>query len=175
MPNVFDSINSRMYRSGGLVGIDPEGDIYICPASGHNTYISSASLYLTGTVINNILPNGQNLQSKALTEATTIAASDATVTSIEIPKDAVVLAVSVRVLSSIPSATEFSVGVTGAATRYGGALSNAVDVKNPGTSDYGRYYGASTCILITPDVTPSSNAGKIRVTIHYIEVTPPTS
>jgi hypothetical protein len=122
------------------------------------------------------LGNGQLLGSKVLTELTTIAAAATTDTTIQIPQHAKVVAVSVRVTVAIPTATTFDVGVAGATTRYGAGLSTAADTTNPGTNDDGmRYYGTATAIRITPNLTPATNAGRVRVTIHYVDVTPPTS
>jgi len=110
----------------------------------------------------------------AKAEEATIAATPVTATT-SIPANSLVIAVSVRVIVQPPDTTTFDCGVLGAATRYGGAISSSANTTNPGTNDGIRFYSADTQIRITPNVTPTSNAGRIRVTIHYITVTPPTS
>lgn len=119
--------------------------------------------------------NAQLSSIKHLTELTTIAAAASTNTTIQIPVNALVFAVSVRVTTAIPTAATFSVGVSGATTRYGTGISTSINTTSPGTLDALRYYAGATAIVITPNLTPATNAGRVRVTIHYIEVTPPTS
>lgn len=119
--------------------------------------------------------NGQFAALKSLTELTTIAAAATTDTTIQIPANAIVYAVSVRVTTAIPTATAFDIGVSGATTRYGTGISTAATTTSPGTLDAMRYYAAATAIRITPDASPAANTGRVRVTIHYLEVTSPTS
>lgn len=119
--------------------------------------------------------NGQFARITSVTELTTIAAAATTDTAITIPADAIVIAVSVRVTTVIPTATTFDYGIAGATTRYGTGVSTAANTTSPGTLDALRYYAAGTAIRITPNLTPAANTGRVRVTIHYIDVTPPTS
>lgn len=120
--------------------------------------------------------NGQALAVKALTELTTIAAAATTDTTIQMPAGAIVLAVSVRVTTVIPTATNFTVGDSGSAARFStAAVSAAATSTDPGTKA-GAYYNATALsIRITPDGTPAANTGRVRVTIYYLESTPPTS
>jgi hypothetical protein len=119
---------------------------------------------------------GQAVTMHSLTELTTIAAAASTDTAIEIPANALVYAVSVRVTVIIPDATTFDVGIAGATTRYGTGLAVAADTTSPGTLDAVRYYAASTAIRLSMIGTPpAADTGRVRVTIHYIAVTPPTS
>ena len=51
----------------------------------------------------------------------------------------------------------------------------AAGTTNVGTKA-GAYYNASAlAVRLTPDVQPADNSGRVRVTIHYIDVTAPTS
>lgn len=119
--------------------------------------------------------NGQVIAVETLTELTTIAAAATTSTAIQIPAGAVVLGVSARVTTAITCTTTFIYGVAGATSRYGTAVSKAATTTNAGTDDSTRYYGAATAILITPDSTPSDATGRLRVTIWFYRLTPPTS
>lgn len=123
----------------------------------------------------NMLGNGQRLEIKTLTELTTIAAAASTSTTIQIPANAVVLAVSTRVTITITGTSTYDVGVSGATTRYGSGITSSAGNTSEGTDDATRYYSSATSIVITPDTTPSDAAGRVRVTIHYYEVTAPTS
>jgi hypothetical protein len=121
--------------------------------------------------------NGQLCQIKSLTELTTIAAAATTDTTIQIPAGAIVLGVSTRVTVAIPTAATFTVGDSGSAARYntGSNVAVAANTVDKGTKA-GAYYNASAvAVRITPNLTPGTNVGRVRVTIHYIEVTAPTS
>ena len=120
--------------------------------------------------------NGQLLGVKELTELTTIAAAATTTTTIQMPAGAIILAVSVRVTTVIPTAATFTVGDAGSAARFSTTtISTAANTTDPGTKA-GAYYNASAAgILITPNLTPADTTGRLRVTIHYLDVTPPTS
>lgn len=131
---------------------------------------SNSSLARTGS-------NGQlfhDLQS--LTELTTIAAAATTDTTIQMPANAVVLGVSVRVTVVIPTAATFTVGDSGSAARFStAAVSSAANSTDSGTKA-GAYYNASALsVRITPNLTPAANTGRVRVTIYYFSITPPTS
>lgn len=121
--------------------------------------------------------NGQSLNVlQSLTELTTIAAAATTDTTIQMPANSVVLGVSVRVTVAIPTATNFTVGDSGSAARFStAAVSVAANSTDPGTKA-GAYYNATALsVRITPDGTPAANTGRVRVTIYYYSVTPPTS
>lgn len=120
--------------------------------------------------------NGQNCFFGAKTELTTIAAAAFTDTAITIPIRARVLYVSVRVTTAIPTAATFDVGVSGATTRFGSGISTALDTTDPGNNgSVDTAYAVPTTIRITPNLTPAANTGRVRVTIHYLEVGEPTS
>jgi len=94
------------------------------------------------------------------------------------PAGAIVLAVSTRVTTVIPTATSFSVGDSGSATRFSttGTINVAAGTTDAGTLA-GAYYNASALsIRLTMNGgTPAANTGRVRVTIFYILSTPPTS
>lgn len=121
--------------------------------------------------------NGQLFSAlQQLTELTTIAAAATTDTTIQMPANSVVLGVSVRVTTVIPTAATFTVGDSGSAARFStAAVSAAANSTDPGTKA-GAYYNASALsIRITPNLTPADATGRLRVTIYYYAITPPTS
>jgi hypothetical protein len=122
------------------------------------------------------LVNGQALTVKAKTELLTIAAAATSTTTITKPANSIILAVPVRVTVALPVTTNFTVGDSGSATRFStAAVAKAINSTDPGTKA-GAYYNATAeGIVITPDSTPSDTTGRVRVTIYYLEVTPPTS
>lgn len=150
-------------RTNQCFSISENGGAYNCILS------SSGNTSLT------VGANGQSLNIQSLTELTTIAAAATTDTTIQIPANAVVLAVSVRVTTVIPTAATFDIGVSGATTRYGTGISTAATTTNPGTNDATRFYGAAVSVRFTPDLTPAANTGRIRTTIHYLTISPPSN
>jgi hypothetical protein len=130
---------------------------------------------LNGDLGINMLANGQEVRFDSLTELTTIAAAATTDTVIQIPAHCLVYAVSVRVTVVIPTAADFDVGVAGATDRYGNDILVAAGTTFVGTTDAMRYYASATSIRITPDASPVNNTGRVRVTIHFIRLTAPTS
>ena len=186
-----DDIPRRLYQSAATQYI---GNFINASSTGYGIRIqagSSASEFLingvsaSGTPVFRVFgngqlqmagpANGQLVDVQTLTELTTIAAAATTDTSIQIPAGALVFAVSVRVTTAIPTAATFDVGISGATTRYGSGLSVAANTTNAGTNDGVRYYAAATAIRITPNLSPGANTGRVRVTIHFLTVTPPTS
>jgi hypothetical protein len=93
------------------------------------------------------------------------------------PAGAIVLAVNTRVTVAIPTAGTFTVGDSGSAARFntGASVSVNLNTTDAGTKA-GAYYNASALsVRITPNLTPGTNVGRVRVTITYILSTPPTS
>lgn len=121
-------------------------------------------------------PNGQALNVQSLTELTTIAAAATTDTAILMPAGAQILAVTTRVTVVIPTATTFTVGDSGSATRFSTTtIAVAAGTTDAGTKA-GLYYNAgSLAVRITPSSTPGAATGRVRVTIYYFLATPPTS
>ncbi len=127
-------------------------------------------------VILNQLGNGQSLTLAVLTELTTIAASPTTATAIQIPAGAIVVGVSVRVVTIIPTAATFTVTGTGSGTTFNtAAVSTAANTVNKGTAAGAFYNASAQTITFTPNLTPGAATGQVRVVIHYFLVTPPTS
>ena len=118
--------------------------------------------------------HGQSLQMLAGEEEVTVAASPATQTAMRVPANAVVYAISVRVLEAIPTATSFTVSCAGRTVST--APVPATDGStNPGTAGAPFTVGAAPApVTLTPDVAPANARGRVRVTVHYYVVTPPT-
>lgn len=117
--------------------------------------------------------HGQSLQMLAGEEVVTVAAAAATVTAMKVPANAVVYAISVRVLAAIPAATSFTVSCAGR------TVSTAPVPVAAGSTDSGTAGAPFTvgnvpaAITLTPNLVPSDASGRVRVTVHYYVVTPP--
>ncbi len=121
--------------------------------------------------------HGQSLAVQVLEELTTIAAAATSTTTIQIPAGAIVLAVATRVTVAIPTATSFTVGDGSTAAKFntGSNIPVTVNSTDPGTKAGPVYYAAATSIVYTPSTTPGAATGRVRTSIFYILVTPPTS
>ena len=140
-----------------------------------DAYTELAAVMADGAWRYNGGANGQYSALASVTELTTITNAAFTDTTIQIPADAICYAVSTRVTVQPPGTAVMDVGVAGATTRFGTGLPTDVNEINTGTDDGMRYYSAVAAVRITPNGTPSDTTGRIRVTIHYFTVVPPTS
>ena len=148
------------------------------PSGGPITLASEAAG--TGSYRNfawNNQANGQSFGLSSVTELTTIAAAATTDTAIQIPANAVVYAVSVRVTTVIPTAATFTVKGTTSSTQFdvAGGVSTAAGTTDVGTANAPYKNGAAQTIRITPNLTPADNTGRVRVTVWYYQITPATS
>lgn len=120
--------------------------------------------------------HGQTFTIQQAEELLTIAASPTSATTMQIPAGAIVLSVSTRVTTVIPTAATFTVtGTTSATTFNTAAVGTAATTTDQGTAAGAYYNGTAQTITITPNLTPADNTGRVRVTVSYILITPPTS
>lgn len=123
--------------------------------------------------------NGQTFSVRQDTELLTIAAAATSVTTMQVPAGAVVLSVSVRVTTVIPTATTFTVSI-GSITFNTAAVNTAANTTDVGTNAINTvsvhpYIPTTAGVTITPNLTPADNTGRVRVTVTYYLITPPTS
>ncbi len=119
--------------------------------------------------------HGQSLQMLAGEEVVDLAAATETRTTMQVPANAVVYAISVRVLETIPTATSFTVSCAGRimSTAPVSAVAGSTD---SGTAGAPFTVGdVSAAITLTPDRAPANNSGRVRVTAHYYVVAPPVN
>lgn len=120
--------------------------------------------------------NGQSTNIKCLTELTTIGTGLTTDTTIQLPSGAIILSVSVRVTTVIPTAATFEVGDSGSASRFNTASVAVASGSTDVGTKAGAYYNATaTAVRLTMTGMPVTNTGRVRVTITYLNVTVPTS
>jgi len=164
-----------------LAPVDKASDdrrLYIQSETGAPVSIGNGTIGSTGPV--GIQPqnldNGQLLAFDSVTELVTIAAAATTDTGFNLPANAVVLGVSVRVTTAIPTATTFTVtGATSGTVFNTTAVSVAADSTDPGTKAGAFFNSAAQHVRITPNATPAGSTGKVRITAHFYTITPPTS
>jgi hypothetical protein len=118
---------------------------------------------------------GQALEIRTLTELVTIAAAATSDSTIQIPANAIVLAVSAYTQVAIPTATTYDVGTSGTPNQFVDDLSTTLGTSSPGTKAGPLYFAAVTNIRITPSTTPGAATGRVRIAIHYYLCIPATS
>ena len=164
---------------GGLTGLTvSSGGATITGSStvGGVTLDPSGPTATTAILEVNSISNGQKLTFRTQTELLTIAAAATTNSSITLNTDAVILAVSVRVTVLIPTAATFTVTGNSSGTTFStAAVAVAAGTTDVGTASCPYKNGAGQLVRITPNLTPADNTGRVRITIHYYDVTPATS
>ncbi len=153
--------------------------------NGGTTYTTPVLSLLPGTVaMGKTVPtvigagatHGQSLSILQGEELLTIAASPTTATTMQIPANAVVLSVNVRVTTIIPTAATFTVTGTSSATAFNtAAVSTAATTTDVGTKSTPFYNATAQTITITPNLTPGAATGVVRVTCAYYLISPATS
>lgn len=126
--------------------------------------------------------NGKFLNVQQITESHTLAAATTSDTTVTFPAGALVLAVSVRVTTTITASagTNFTLGDATTAGRYSTASGSAVILFAAGTTHQQApstyvVYTAATAIRFTCGGGGSFTAGVVRVTGYYIDLTAPSS
>ena len=124
--------------------------------------------------------NGASLSLKTISELVTIAAAVTTDSTLDLlPANAWVVSVEYRVVTAIPTATTFDVGTSSTADLFGDNISttlNTVSTSFQKSPPLGPFMNSSASkVRITPDAVPGSATGQVRVSVHYFDVTAPTS
>lgn len=142
---------------------------------GTNLLMSGTTLNALGNLTTDGV-SGQSIKLYLLTELVTVAASPFTDTTIQLPANAMLIGFSARVTVTIPTALGFNATLASSGTQLG--TTTGISATAGSTDAKARAYenGATAqSIRITPNATPGSNTGRVRVTIHYWEVTAPTA
>jgi len=120
--------------------------------------------------------NGAYFQVKTQSELLTIAAAANTPTTMTVPIYATVQGVAVYVVTAIPTAATFTVTLTTQET----TLNNAAVSTAQGSNDLGNNNcpaksTSTQTITITPNLTPATATGQVRIVMMYTIPSPPTS
>lgn len=147
----------------------------------HNSTVGSV---VTDTVSDLIVKgssaNGQAANFKIATiEKTSMLGATVTATSL-IPAGSLVIGVTARVTTLIETATSFSIGDGTDVDRWGTGIAVAEDTTTTianfttGTDNGPIYYPSATNVVLTA-AGGNFSAGAVRLTVHYISLTAPTS
>ena len=149
-------------------------------AAGPETSHLGGPIETTSTVIQTA--NGGLWTHGQASELLTLAAAATTDTSANLlPANAIIEAVVARVVTIIPTAATWSMGdatiparfAAGVAVAAGTTVTGLTHVDQTGTS--GPRQTTAAKIRITPNLTPATATGQIRITVFYRQFTPPTS
>lgn len=175
--------------SAGGVAVTATGTTAMADATASGTLVVTGASTLTGAVtasagitsatqiIGTYGANGCKVTRTYLTELLTVAAAATSATTIEVPAGATVIAVPVRVTTIIPTATTFDIGLNGGDDdAFCSAVAVAANTTAAGNLTTPLYVASATKILLTINGSnPGTNTGRVRVTIIYETITPPTS
>ena len=177
----------------GLVMKNGDGGpttLMIAAADGYIDQVASGNVTLRGftsirnnaevrgDLASNMLANGQELDAKSVTALVTVSAVKQQATSVQIPANSEVVGVSSYVSVQPPGTSTVDVGVDGSAVsrkRYGANISTSASTAHPGMESPGVSYLVAVSIVLTFNTAPSDNSGRIRLTVHYRTIVPPSS
>lgn len=130
----------------------------------------------------NLAANGESSRMGSLTELVTIAAAATTTTAtFLLPANSVIRAVVGRVTVAIPTAATFTVGDATTAARFASAIAVAINTTFVGLTHVGTAGVAgprqpsAAQIVITPNLTPGTNVGRLRLTVFFETFVAPTA
>lgn len=157
-------------RAGWLAYIANESLFYIHDG-GNWAAFTSGGLGGTSTVLNQS-PFGAQTRFELTEEEVTLTGAfvDSTVA---IPARAIVFGVSTRTTQAITGATSYDCGIAGDVGKYGATLGIALGSNNSGITGPTAFY-ADTPVRMTAN-GGNFTAGKVRLVIHYMLCTVPTS
>lgn len=116
--------------------------------------------------------NGAHLSVRIAMEDFQLPSAASAQTAALIPDRAVVIGVTARVIEAISGASTWACGVPEAAGRYGTQIGTALNSELKGVSGSPVGYYSDTPLLIEAE-SGAFSAGKIRLAVHYLQLTPP--
>jgi len=131
---------------------------------------------LTGTTT--LTPIAQGASGAAskfqvIEQTVTLSSGTSVTAATPIPANCIVLGVGCRVLTAIIGAPSFNVGTSGNATQFGGSLGVAAGSTNYGiVGPFGNY---SATNLLVASTGAAFTGGQVRLSIHIMLISPPTS
>jgi hypothetical protein len=144
--------------------------------------VAAGASDLTGAGVAVPGANGESIRISSLTELVTIAAAaSSTTVAFLLPANSIIRGVVGRVVVAIPTAATFTVGDATTAGRFATAVAVAINTTFVGTIQAdqtgapGPRQAAAAQIVITPNLTPGTAVGRVRLTVYFETYTPPTA
>ena len=124
--------------------------------------------------------NSSSLNIKSNSELVTIASAAFTDSSANlVPANSFIVCVTYRVVTVIPTAVTFDIGVPSDTDAYGDDISTVSGVVSSSFKKIIPFLptiqSSASKIRITPNATPGTATGQVRVTVFYIDVNEPVS
>jgi hypothetical protein len=113
--------------------------------------------------------HGGSIAANCLEQLVTLSGATTT-TSLQIPANCILLAVSNRVVTAIAGATSYSCGTSSNPAQFGSSLSVAAGSWNAGTIGPNPYYAATPIVYTATG--GSFTGGQLRMTVHYLAPAP---
>ncbi len=117
-------------------------------------------------------PSGAGLMARVAEIDHAIAPGATSTTAPAIPDKAVVIGISARVTAEILGASGWSLGVAGAADRYGSGFSPAAGSRAEGVTAQPQAYYGGTSLVLTAEGGDFAG-GALRLAVHYLAVSAP--
>ena len=156
----------------------------ILEVTGASTLTGATTQTGALTCTGDIIKTGANGQLTNIKQATTttgaMTGTTVTLTGL-IPAGSLVIGVTARVTTLVAGPTSWMIGITSDTDKFGTGLALAANttltslVGAASDSLFPFYRVAATDVLITRGSASDFTAGNIRVTVHYISLTPATS
>jgi len=132
---------------------------------------------VTSSEVNTVPVSGATLNIRsATTELTGMSGATVTATNL-IPAGAFIYGVLIRVTTTITGASAFTIGDGSDVDRWGTGIALAAgtttDVTDFTAAGFGQFSGANDVVLTA--TTANFTAGSVRLVVHYIDLTPPSS
>lgn len=167
-------------RAGRLALFSGLGWSFIAPRKGQRVHdgVAGGALVFDGAhwvASTGEVANGAATALRVASIDHAIAAGASSTTAAMIPDKAIVLGVTGRVLTSIPGATAWRLGVPGAASRYGASYGVAAGSFAAGVTGQPQAYFAPTPLLIEAQGANFLAGGMVRLCVHFLALTPPTA
>jgi hypothetical protein len=175
-------------KDGQIAAWQDNAWMFYTPRAGWLAYITGEDLFFvhdgadwsafpandlggTSTLVNET-PHGAKTRFELAEEELTLSGAFVEST-VQIPDRAIVFAVTTRTTETVTGASSYDCGIAGETSKYGGSRNIADGSNNSGVTGPTAFY-ADTPVRITANGSDFTG-GKIRLAIHYMLCTTPTS
>lgn len=180
-PGVNDDVD-KGYDEGSVVMNTTDSSIWMCTSNADGAAVWE-QIDSTGFVgdVSKTSATGGGWGIKTLTESHTLAAATTSATTIQVPQNVLLLACPIRVTTTITqdaAETTFRYGLTAGGTPFNDfetAVLLASGTTALGLRTIAYHTAAADTITFELDGAAAFTAGVVRIDIHYMDFTAPTS
>ena len=161
-----------IYLNGGWVFIAPWNGLQMWVEDEGYTTVYHGNTWIHGAI--SVSPFAAATIVRVVEIDHTLSAASTSTTAAIIPDKAIVLGVSGRVIDAIEGATSWSLGVPGSTDRYGAGYGIDAGSFARGVTGQPQAYFGNTPLEVT-SAGGNFTAGRIRLAVHFFEITAPIS